>query len=34
MNRSERWVFYDPNLSANDPNREIIGKTYFEQPTP
>lgn len=28
----EEWVFYDPNLSARDPNRQIIGKTYFEQP--
>lgn len=28
--RDETWVFYDPNLSPRDPNREIIGKTYFE----
>jgi hypothetical protein len=32
VNRGENWVFYDPNLSSRDPNREIIGKTYFEQP--
>ena len=31
MNRDEEWVFYDPNLSTNDPNREITGKVYFEQ---
>jgi hypothetical protein len=31
MNREERWVFYDPNLSPNDPNREITGKVYFER---
>jgi hypothetical protein len=31
MNRPEYWVFYDPNLSAHDPNREIIGKVYFER---
>ena len=30
MNRSEKWIFYDPNLSPNDPNREITGKVYFE----
>ncbi len=32
MNRDERWVFYDPNLSSSDPNREITGKVYFEKP--
>ncbi len=31
MNREELWVFYDPNLSATDPNREITGKVYFER---
>ena len=30
MNRNEEWIFYDPNLSSRDPNREITGKTYFE----
>jgi hypothetical protein len=30
MNREEEWMFYDPNLSFNDPNREITGKVYFE----
>jgi hypothetical protein len=31
MRRDEEWVFYDPNLSARDVNREITGKVYFEQ---
>jgi len=31
MNRDEDWVFYDPNLSTRDPNREITGKVYFER---
>ncbi len=31
MNRHEEWVFYDPNLSSRDPNREITGKVYFER---
>lgn len=31
MERDEEWVFYDPNLSPNDPNREITGKVYFER---
>jgi hypothetical protein len=31
MNRDEEWVFYDPNLSSKDPNREVTGKVYFEQ---
>jgi len=31
MERDEEWVFYDPNLSGNDPNREITGKVYFER---
>ena len=30
MKRDENWVFYDPNLSGLDPNREITGKVYFE----
>jgi hypothetical protein len=29
--RGEQWVFYDPNLSGHDPNREITGKVYFER---
>lgn len=31
VNRDEQWVFYDPNLSGHDPNREITGKVYFER---
>ena len=31
MKRKEDWRFYDPNLGKNDPNREPIGKTYFEE---
>jgi hypothetical protein len=31
MEREELWVFYDPNLSANDPNRDPTGKVYFER---
>lgn len=31
LSRDERWAFYDPNLSPNDPNREITGKVYFER---
>jgi hypothetical protein len=31
INRDERWMFYDPNLSSGDPNREITGKVYFER---
>jgi hypothetical protein len=31
MNRDEKWTFYDPNLSSTDPNREIMGKVYFER---
>jgi hypothetical protein len=30
MERDEKWIFYDPNLSSSDPNREITGKVYFE----
>lgn len=33
MERDEDWVFYDPNLSSTDPNREITGKVYFESDT-
>ncbi len=28
--RDERWVFWDPNLSHDDPNRDPVGKVYFE----
>ena len=31
MERDEHWRLYDPNLGFSDPNREPIGKTYFEQ---
>jgi len=31
MQRGENWVFYDPNLSLTDPNREVTGKVYFER---
>jgi hypothetical protein len=31
MHRDEEWMFYDPNLSSRDPNREITGKIYFER---
>ena len=31
MQADELWAFYDPNLSANDPNREPMGKVYFER---
>ncbi len=31
MERDESWVFYNPNLSATDPNREPLGKVYFER---
>jgi hypothetical protein len=31
MTRDEEWAFYDPNLSAVDPNREVTGKVYFER---
>ena len=26
MNRPETWVFYDPNLRPNDPNRDLISE--------
>jgi hypothetical protein len=32
MDRDESWVVYDPNVSSIDPNREPLGKMYFEQP--
>jgi len=31
IERQEKWVFWDPNLSGHDPNREITGKVYFER---
>jgi hypothetical protein len=31
MEADELWAFYDPNLSATDPNREPLGKVYFER---
>jgi hypothetical protein len=31
MKAKEPWKFYDPNLSAADPNRDPTGKIYFEQ---
>lgn len=31
IKRPEKWVFWDPNLSGHDPNREITGKVYFER---
>ena len=31
MDREEEWLYYDPNLSANDVNREPLGKVYFEK---
>ncbi len=31
LHRPEQWAFYDPNLSASDPNQEITGKYYFER---
>jgi hypothetical protein len=35
IDRDEMWTFYDPNLSGNaaDPNREPLGKVYFERET-
>jgi hypothetical protein len=32
MDCDELWMFWDPNLSSTDPNREPLGKVYFEQP--
>ena len=31
IKRQEKWVFWDPNLSGHDPNREITGKVYFKR---
>jgi hypothetical protein len=31
MVRDEPWVFWDPNLSKTDPNRDPLGKVYFER---
>lgn len=31
MDRDEDWVYWDPNLSATDVNREPMGKVYFEK---
>jgi hypothetical protein len=31
MEAEELWAFYDPNLSSTDPNREPMGKVYFER---
>lgn len=31
LNRPEEWAYYDPNLSPDDPNREVTGKVYFER---
>lgn len=33
MQADDLWAFYDPNLSAKDPNREPMGKVYFERDT-
>jgi hypothetical protein len=30
INRDDSWTVYDPNLRG-DPNREVIGKTYYER---
>jgi hypothetical protein len=30
INREDCWTVYDPNLRG-DPNREVIGKTYYER---
>ena len=30
INRDDSWTVYDPNLRG-DPNKEIIGKTYYER---
>lgn len=29
IRRADSWTVYDPNLRG-DPNKEIIGKTYYE----
>ena len=28
--RDDSWTVYDPNIRG-DPNREVIGKTYYER---
>jgi hypothetical protein len=30
IRRDDSWTVYDPNLRG-DPNREVIGKTYYER---
>ena len=30
IDRTDSWTVYDPNLRG-DPNREVIGKTYYER---
>jgi hypothetical protein len=30
INRDDSWTVYDPNLRG-DPNREVLGKTYYER---
>jgi hypothetical protein len=30
IRRDDPWMVYDPNLRG-DPNREVIGKTYYER---
>jgi hypothetical protein len=30
IDRDDSWTVYDPNLRG-DPNREVIGKTYYER---
>jgi hypothetical protein len=30
IRRGDSWTVYDPNL-RDDPNREVIGKTYYER---
>ena len=31
MSQDTTWVYWDPNLNANDLNREPMGKVYFEK---
>jgi hypothetical protein len=31
VEQEKKWVFWDPNLSATDPNRDPLGKVYFER---
>jgi len=30
IRRPETWIFYDPNLRTVDPERDPVGKVYFE----